>query len=210
MSINFALPGGRLIAVNESLTVLIAVAYQLPESRILELPDWRDSERFDIDARADGNPGIDERRMLLQSLLADRFKLTAHWETRQLEVYALAMLRAGKFGPDLHTSEEKCDPSAQPSAQSNPTSPIPTCDSVSVANAPDKVTFTLGNITMRQLATALTGFGPNRNVDRPIVDRTGLTGRFNLTLAFAPLRSSSVLYSIHHPIYRERLRSSRP
>jgi Protein of unknown function (DUF3738) len=60
-------------ATNVTLNILITAAYQLKPQQISGLPDWASSEHFDIDARAADNPGIDRKRLMLQSLLADRF-----------------------------------------------------------------------------------------------------------------------------------------
>ena len=79
-------PGGLYTATNVPLRALIASAYLYefpPKGRqIFGGPPWIDSERFDIEARTEGNSGSDRERLMLQSLLADRFKLVLHHETR--------------------------------------------------------------------------------------------------------------------------------
>ena len=83
-------------------------------------PDWVDSQCFSIEAHAEGNPPREQMVLMLQSLLADRFKLVAHWETQQLPVYALVMVKPGKTGPQLvpqAADNSTCrDPKAQPPA----------------------------------------------------------------------------------------------
>ena len=100
---NPAQPGGRFTATNYNLRRLIAVAFNLylgqTQNTLLGKPDWIDSEHFDIEAETEGNPTIDQKRLMLQSLLSDRFKLMAHHETRQLPVYALVLSKPGKTGP---------------------------------------------------------------------------------------------------------------
>jgi uncharacterized protein (TIGR03435 family) len=106
---------GRLTASNVSLKNLLQYeAYGIPESRILGGPKWISSERFDIEAKAD-SATVDRLRTLapdqsrvetqamFQQLLAERFKLAVHWETRELPVYAMVV---GKKGPLLHPTKE--------------------------------------------------------------------------------------------------------
>ncbi len=77
-------PGPRYVAVNVPLNVLLGQAYQplLPYQRT-DWPDWLSSTRYDIEAVAEGNPSRSQKILMLQSLLADRFKLVVHWENRQ-------------------------------------------------------------------------------------------------------------------------------
>src|SRR5262245_14648491 len=84
-------PGGRLVASNIPLHPVFALAYNVALSQgrgaIVGAPDWFDSDRFNIEAKAAGDPPREQMVLMLQSLLADRFKLTVHHETRQLPVY---------------------------------------------------------------------------------------------------------------------------
>ena len=98
---------GRFTATNVSLKNLIEYqAYGIPGSRILDGPKWLDSTRFDIEAKMDDFAADHlrtlthaqrrlETQALFQQLLADRFKLAVHWETRELPVYALVVTRKG-------------------------------------------------------------------------------------------------------------------
>ena len=72
-------------------------------SRALDLhvPDWVRNGRYDIEARAPGAATKDQMRLMMQSLLAERFKLTVHWETREAPVFALVEAKPGKLGPQL-------------------------------------------------------------------------------------------------------------
>jgi uncharacterized protein (TIGR03435 family) len=171
--------------------MLLVTAYQLPESQFLGLPDWADSDRFDIQAKAAANPGSDQTGQMWQSLLADRFKLTMHHETRQLPFYELAMVTPGRLGPELRRNDKTCDPQA---AMGTP--PSLGCDSVNLQETARTLTYTVQGMTIQQFVAALAGFGSNekldrwgmnRNIDRPIADRTGLKEKFDLRLEFAPL-----------------------
>jgi uncharacterized protein (TIGR03435 family) len=106
--------GGFYRATNASPRALIASAYLNefpPKGRLIfGGPGWIDAERFDIEARAEGNPSNEQERLMLQSLLEDRFKLVLHHEARRLPIYALVVLKAGKTGPQLipHSGDANC------------------------------------------------------------------------------------------------------
>ena len=79
-------PGGRLSVSNTPLRLLIRNAYSVLDLQIVNGPDWINSERFDIDATSTGNPTQPQIQTMLRRLLADRFKLTVHPETRELPI----------------------------------------------------------------------------------------------------------------------------
>src|SRR5579883_776513 len=113
--------GGYLTAKGFPLTTYIAFAYKIigNQSQFLlpQLPDWAKTDRYDIQARAEGDPGKDQMRLMMRSLLADRFHLVTHYEDREVPVLAFALVRAGKTGPQLqpHSDETPC-PTEQPTA----------------------------------------------------------------------------------------------
>ena len=105
-------PGGRFTATNVTLRMMIRNAYQLQEFQITGGPSWIADERFDIVAKAETGDGIGDPfraepngqpsrgQLMIRALLADRFKLVAHNETRELPIYALVKARNdGKLGP---------------------------------------------------------------------------------------------------------------
>src|SRR5687767_10153489 len=106
--------GGRFIATNNTLAILVRNAFNLQESQVVGLPDWGASERFDIVAKAEQEfPKTAERprlaQLMLQSLLEERFKLVSHRETRDLPAYALVVARAdSRLGPQLKQSDVDC------------------------------------------------------------------------------------------------------
>src|SRR5262245_9088466 len=87
------LPGGRFTAVNVSVMDLVAAAYgsglPFPRSGILNAPAWMSRDRFDVIAKAEGNPTVDEIARMLRPLLAERFHLSLHDETRERPIYTL-------------------------------------------------------------------------------------------------------------------------
>ena len=110
-------PGGRFTATNVTFRELVPFAYGLSQAtariRIIGGPSWIDSDRFDVDAKGEGMPTPQEMSAMLRTLLADRFMLAAHTETRELQVYALVPSKVdGSFGPKLRrsdVSEAACD-----------------------------------------------------------------------------------------------------
>ena len=186
-------PGGRFLATNVLLKFLIAEAFMGPQpvhlsSRSLGGPDWINSTRFDITAKAsaefqmspDGPPT--ELLLMLRSLLEDRFKVRTHRETRELPIYELVVARAdGKLGPQLRQSAVDCDglpPARQPNEP-------PPCGAM---RGPARIMA--GGIPMRRFAEMLTAIlavgGPAGADGRLVVDRTGLSGRFAFNLTWTP------------------------
>ena len=187
-------PGGVFVAVNTPLRLLIADAYigNQPGAidRIVGGPDWVQSARYDITAKAarefrptpPGPPA--ELLLMLRALLEDRFKLKVHREPRELPAYELVVVRPGAAG--LRRSDVDCDALFAAGQVTRPEVGIrPRCG---VSNGPVGVTGDIGLIagafSMSQFAQFL------QRVGRPVIDKTGLTGRYDFDLAFAPLGSS--------------------
>jgi uncharacterized protein (TIGR03435 family) len=97
---------GQFIAINASMRVLLQFAFEMPDAQILNGPEWLGARNFDVQAKADGS--VDEwihtldsdhakatKEKMVQALLADRFKLVAHQETRELPVFALVLAKGG-------------------------------------------------------------------------------------------------------------------
>jgi uncharacterized protein (TIGR03435 family) len=177
------LPGGRIETVGTSLQMLIRLAYgsdalQLPE-QIVGGPDWIGSQGFDVVAKAEGEAGVDAagypRRFeaMLRALLGERFKLRVHREMREVPIYALIKSnRDGKLGPQLHESNANCYAGRSP--QGTPVSPARLCG---LRGGPGNITGT--GVTMAELAASFAGWPA---VGRPVSDRTGLTGQYDLRL----------------------------
>ena len=102
-------PGGRLTGTNVPAAALIRFAYNLPDFQISGGPGWLASDRFDVEAKAEGDPPLNQKRLMLRTLLAERFRLTVHTETRELPIYALVMARSdGRPGAQLRRTEADC------------------------------------------------------------------------------------------------------
>jgi uncharacterized protein (TIGR03435 family) len=199
-------PGGRYTATNITLRMLINQAYQIQPFQLAGAPDWINADRFDIIAKAEGDivPGPNgPLPLMLRALLADRFKLAVHHETRELPIYALVKARSdGSLGPQLNPSTVDCatargrggppplgvgpggpgGPGPGGPGGRGPGGPLfgpggrPPCGQmIGPAN------IAAGGASMAQLATLLSG-----RVNRIVVDRTGMTGNFDLDLNWTP------------------------
>ena len=103
------LPGGRISATSTTLKTLIRYAYKIQSFQLAGETGWTDSEYYDIEARTAAGESLSEEQLkpYLQSLLADRFHLKVHWETREGNVYALVV---DKSGPRMKENPEGKDP----------------------------------------------------------------------------------------------------
>jgi uncharacterized protein (TIGR03435 family) len=167
-----AQPGGRFVAVNVPLRMLIRSAYQLQEEQIVGGPRWLATDRFDIEARAADMPGAPGPLMLLmlQSLLADRFKLTTHQEKRELPVFALERIRRdGAFGPGLR-----------------PTGCPELTEDLGRAQRCTNVQTGFGSLNMKGMPLNQFTQFLSPLVSRVVVDRTGLDGRYDIDLMWTP------------------------
>jgi uncharacterized protein (TIGR03435 family) len=155
-------PGGRLVIVNATLRTLIRNAYGALPFQLAGEPKWSESDRFDIDAKNASGQQItqDTLKPLLQGLLADRFQLKAHWETRDAPVYALVIEDDGpKFKAHADTTE----------------------GGMNTSRVPGKVVMRGTGVPMADLAGNL-GF----HLQRYVVDETHLPGRYDFLLHWDP------------------------
>ena len=162
-------PGGYE-ATNAPLRLLVELAFGVRSSQIVGGPGWMLSERFDVAARAPEGTAPSAILPMLRTLLRDRFKLRARSEIREQPVYALTPSRAdGRLGPQLTPSTVDCAPPGR--------TPDPCRLSGTIGAAAGSVNGT--GQTLGQLASFLT-----RNVDRPVVDRTERSGRFDFEFSW--------------------------
>jgi len=194
--------GGLFRATNFGVSNYIAFAYKLTvaQSKIVEseLPKWATTSRFDIEARAPADATKDQMRLMMQSLLAARFQLKAHFEKRETRVYALMLIKPGITGPKLqpHSPDPPCADPSSPwiSGQSLITTPagFPVRCGSPVALA-DSWNSTLGGREVSiQMITEALAYAPNVTpMDRPVVDQTGLSGQFDFLLKYWPQWNNS-------------------
>jgi uncharacterized protein (TIGR03435 family) len=191
----FTPTGGLYVAKGVAIAEFVTFAYKLTNKQLASFESqvpWSLEDLFDIEARAEGNPTKDQYRLMMQSLLADRFKLVVHFETRDVPLYALVLAKPGKLGPQLrlHRADDPvCDPSpATPLPKpvnrqfsaDNEGFPLACVGSVGmVPSAPGRIKNGGRDVPISRLATGLTGVGV---VDRPMVDETGIKGNVDYSL----------------------------
>ncbi len=179
----FGVPGDRFVATNETLRVLVTISGG---------PKWIDSDRYDVLAKAAGDvvrgtEGTRRKQLMLQTLLAQRFKLAVHHEMKNMPVYALVPARRDKtLGPKLHRSE--VEPAALRGRAGNPPTlrpsfGSPACEAAGALCSPGLSiagVFKGGALTMVELTAYL-----SRWFDRAVLDRTGLTGAYDVEFQFS-------------------------
>jgi uncharacterized protein (TIGR03435 family) len=171
--------GRTYTAVNMPLDRLIAIAYDLQPlmSRLSGGPSWVRSERFDITATLPANTTFRQVPVMLRALLAERFKLAVRSETRDAPAYALVMARSdGRLGPRLLRSTVNCVEEAS-AGRTPPPRPdgTPACQTQVDSNIQGR------GQPLVTLARLLPSF-----VQRPVVDRTGLSGAFDFDVTVPP------------------------
>jgi uncharacterized protein (TIGR03435 family) len=172
---------GRMRITNTPLRFILHYAFQIRDHQLIGAPDWIESVAFDITATYPAEPTRTEedRRAMLRTLLADRFGLKTHRETREMPIYALVMARKdGALGPQLVRSTIDCEKliaEKRPQLGAGSPSPVtpggkrPVCRMVATRRF-----ISAGTQTMEQLTGPLQAF-----TGRPVIDRTGLTGAFD-------------------------------
>lgn len=192
--------------INFPVRQLIVRAYGVQPYQVLGGPSWITSDRFDVTAKTDQDVSMAQSNLMLQTLLADRFKLKVHRETRQSDVFRLVKARAdGKLGESLKPSTANCGamlggrpggPGPAPGANTpvpapgaaagpplarlggppGPGGPMPGC---MMMIAPGRLEVT-GQPLSAFASTLATQMG------RPVIDETGLSGRYDFTLSYMP------------------------
>jgi uncharacterized protein (TIGR03435 family) len=160
---------------NAPLIVLIGVLYNVPRERILGGPSWIGEIPFDIEAKATDRFSSDQGVTMAKQLLADRFGLRMHTERRAGEVTAVVLAKPdGQLGPRLRPSQVDCEV--------RDATGRPTCGMT--RNVVDGVTQL--RLTGQFISNLLVLSGIRREVTGPVVDRTGLSGRFDVQLDYVP------------------------
>jgi len=181
-------PGGHFEGTNIYVLALIATAFRkdapLLPTQIEGGPDWIRYDRYDVLAKID-TPAGDESALyrqlpaLLRPVLEQRFRLQAHWVTRQLPIYALVLAgKDGEFGPQFRLTT--CSPrpeTLRPHLETTIDKNRRMCEPSSVAYG----VFDAHGISMLSLVSALSS-----SLDRVVLDRTGLQGMYDLTLRWTP------------------------
>lgn len=156
------LPGGIGYNATATLKVMLSVMYRIPLRQIVGGPDWTSTENFDVRVKANTAYSIDDLHAMFQNALADRFGLKVHVETRQGPVFVLRVAKSGlKMTPvDVGTDRN-----------------------IPISDGPNRQVIG-SRVPMNYLCYWL---GQRlQNDQRPVIDRTGLTGHYDFTLSFRP------------------------
>jgi len=183
-------PPSRFTATNMPVVQFIIYAYDVQGFQIEGAPDWTKKDRFDINARTEGDfpvappGGLDPRKPMMRALLGDRFKLAAHIESKQLPIYAIVLAKNDKpLGPQIHSSNTDCAALiAAVNRGQGPTSlPLTPDGNPDCANRwlPGRVTA--GTQPMSAVVAVLSNV-----LQRTVVDRTGLKDNYSFTLTWTP------------------------
>ena len=156
--------GRNFITRASSLSDLISFAYQVQVKQIVNAPDWIEKDRYDIDAvpEQEGVPNPEQLRIMIRKLIADRFKLTFHHDQRDMSAYVLTV---GKDGSKLKPTQMN--------------GPLP---GLFFRPGTGGVTLVVRNAKIGEF----TGFLQSLILDRPVVDKTALTGRYDFECTFSP------------------------
>jgi uncharacterized protein (TIGR03435 family) len=174
-------PGGTVNITNMPLKEIVALAYRVQSYEITGATGWMESQRYDVIAKPEHPLKDGEYPIMFRTLLADRFGVVLHRELGDMPMYALIVMKPGKLGPGLAESKEGgC-------TVPDRTKPAPRPEP---GKAPERY---CGNFMMQR--TGMTGVGISLenfvnglswNLGRRVVDKTGLTGKFDLDLKYSP------------------------
>lgn len=192
--------GGVYSVKNYPLLNIIAFAYKSTSAQgqalIDSLPQWVLSDNVNIEARSDLHDATkDQMRLMVQSLLIERFHIVTHIETRQVSEYAAVLSKPGQFGPQLrsHSEEVPCTekaPSGPPSSSGRPPDQIAggfplICHAFARMQPSSPFLRREGprDISMAQIVSTFTSLG---SLGRPVIDQTGLQGKFDWFIEYLP------------------------
>ena len=183
------LPGGSLRAENVPLRFLIRAAYRIRDFEITGGPSWVNTDRYDVAAKAQEGAPQDQLPLMLQALLAQRFKMTLRRETKELPVFLLV---AARGGIKLSASREgSCVPPGSSMPPPSPNQPEARSCGTIVTGVRG---LSANKIDMAQFANGLSGI-----LGRTVIDRTGFTGTFDVSLDFAHDEATAGLTAIRGP-----------
>ena len=166
MAVDFQ-PGGKFTARNVPMKILIALAYGIRPEAVQAGPAWIESERYDVVAKASRSAKPEEIRRMVQSLLAERFKLAVHEDRKPMAAYALLTAKRGskmQATEDAALAERRCAPGD---------------------GAPGQKHFVCRHMPMALWASTLQEIA-TRDIDGPVIDQTGLDGAFDFKLDWTP------------------------
>ena len=181
---------GRYELRNATMVNLVRTAYGFDADKVVGGPSWLEMDRFGIVAKLSGETSPDDQKLMLQSLLEDRFKLLVHKETKPLPGFALAAAKRPQLKPAAGSEETGCKPqsSSGPAPQGGAMLMMgsPNGTTTTIALGPGMtITYNCRNITVAAFAKGLSGmFGSNIGTS-PVTDETALEGAWNFDVSFS-------------------------
>ena len=168
---------GRFARAATTLRQLIQYAYDVQPLQVTGGPAWVSTGRFQVDARTERTTTPAQMQEMVRHMLAERFALKVHTDVRDRPIYRLVIARSdGKLGPLIYRIDD---------TECGGSSPQP-CDLAAWSGG-----LMSSGMGLQQLAVALFNTSQSSGVDRPVVDHTGLTGRFGFTLMFSSFASAA-------------------
>jgi uncharacterized protein (TIGR03435 family) len=157
----FSVAGDRVSIYGRNLATIMMFAYSINKHQVIDLPAWAETASYDIEGTTDipGEPSLHQQQEMIQHILADRFALKFHHDQRELPIYAIVIAKGGP----------KLPPPANPGAEPD-------------QDASTHGTETTVTVTSASMADFILGM--QFFFDRPLVDRTGLTGRYDFKLKY--------------------------
>lgn len=175
MRVGMNVDGVMLRYSNATLKDCIRAAYRVNDFQV-QGPDWLGTARFDIVAKLPDGSSKDQVPEMLQSLLADRFKLALHRDTKEYAIYALV---AAKGGPKLKPAEVSTG--GGPAPAGNPGRGELPRGAMAMMMSPEGMHLRASSTTLSNLAEAISRF-----CERPVLDMTGIQGQYDFDLVFSP------------------------
>jgi len=196
-------PRGRFTATNVSLKALIRIAYDVQDFQISGGPTWLDSDKYDVEAKAQGPSethlrnmseeqrqlAFDRNKRMIQALLAERFSLTLHKESKEAPIYALVV---AKNGPKLkEATAEELAPPPPPDPKDMPDKPDPKSPMRGQGIRMGRGEVNGQAVKLGFLADVLSG---QPELGRTVVDKTGLAGTYDFTLKWTPEEPQGAMF----------------
>jgi uncharacterized protein (TIGR03435 family) len=166
------LPDGTLVLTNSPIRSILLGAAPVAVREAKNVPDWVNQDRFDITLKPPAGSSRDQQREMMQVMFAERMKLVAHVEQQDMTTYALVIGTPDRsLGPNLKQSTQSCQPPAPP----------------------EMCFLRVGNGVLDAAGQPLAGFARTISglAGGQVIDRTGLTGRYDISLRFAALNGSN-------------------
>jgi uncharacterized protein (TIGR03435 family) len=182
-------PGGHFTVTNATLKMIMGAAYRVRDFQIFGGPNWISTDRWNIEAKAEEgsipppkgppDPTVpDPLGLMVQSLLEDRFHLKIHRETRELPVYELRIAKSG--------SKVKLSPDQSPEKAPEPGSPPPPMPLPGGPVGRGSVRMGRGSLETNTGPMSLFIMGLSQQLGRPVIDKTGLKGFYDIKLQWTP------------------------